>query len=453
MKNYDVVIVGAGIGGLATAVLLAHQGKKVVVLEANPFPGGRLSSYEKDGFVVDYGVHTISRGIKGPIGQILERCGYPDAIKFNKVRPITRLHGEDFKFPHDLAKYAPEEDFKGLMAFVKDVYSMDDKRFAELDAITVDDYLNKYTLDPTIHSVVTTIGMVYCAVPGWMLSMGEFARCLQWEAVARASGYPEGGCMVITDKYVEVLEALGGELVLSAPVSKIIVEDGVAVGAIANGEEYRAPIVVSNADVKHTIFDLVGKEYFPAHYAMKVKKQTWAFGGPSLKIALDTKMNDLQMFSQSPELPCAEYFSQIEDGIMPEEPFLFVVCPSNFSEGIAPEGQQLWQVATPLPTNTPAHIMKQIPDIIMNALDKFIPGYRDHIVWTEWFGIDPLAKMVGETGATIGAGQIVGQNSESRLNQKTPLPGLYLVSGEAGGHGVGIELPANSALELVDTIL
>ncbi|WP_165045491.1 NAD(P)/FAD-dependent oxidoreductase [Adlercreutzia sp. ZJ138] len=453
MEKYDVVVIGSGIGGLAAAVLLASQEKKVVVLEKNAFPGGRLSSYTKGDFVVDYGVHTISRGSVGPIGGILERCGFPDAIKFNKVRPITRLHGEDFKFPRDVAKYVSEEDFNGLMAFIQDVYSMTEERFAELDGITLDDYLDKYTMDPTVHSVVNTIGQVYCAVPGWELAMGEFGRCLQWEATARASGYPEGGCMTITNKYVEVLQELGGELKLSTPVSKVIIENGEAVGVVAGEEEYRAPVVISNADVKHTVFNLVGKENLPAHYSMKVKKLKWANAGPSLKIALDAELTDLQMFSQAPELPCAEYFSQIEDGIMPEHPYLFFVCPSNFSVGIAPEGQQLWQVATPLPTDTPESILEEIPEVVMNALDDFAPGFRDHIIWKEWFGIAPLEKMVGETGATIGAAQCVGQIGDSRLNQKTPISGLYLVGGEVGGHGVGIELAANSAIELVDEIL
>ena len=179
----------------------------------------------------------------------------------------------------------------------------------------------------------------------------------------------------------------------------------------------------------------------------------WANAGPSLKTALDAELTDLQMFSQSPEIPCAEYFSQIEDGIMPETPFLFFVCPSNFSKGIAPEGQQLWQVATPLPTNTPSNILEEIPEVIMSALDGFVPGFRNHIIWKEWFGIDPLDKLVGEMGATIGAAQCVGQVGASRVNQKTPVSGLYLVGGEAGGHGVGIELAATSALELVDEIL
>ena len=44
MKKYDVLILGSGMGGLASAVLLAKQGKKVAILEKNPMPGGRLTS-------------------------------------------------------------------------------------------------------------------------------------------------------------------------------------------------------------------------------------------------------------------------------------------------------------------------------------------------------------------------------------------------------------------------
>ena len=49
-KTYDAIIIGSGIGGLAAALMLAHQGKKTVVLEKGSSPGGRLASFEKDGF-------------------------------------------------------------------------------------------------------------------------------------------------------------------------------------------------------------------------------------------------------------------------------------------------------------------------------------------------------------------------------------------------------------------
>ena len=60
--------------------------------------------------------------------------------------------------------------------------------------------------------------------------------------------------------------------------------------------------------------------------------------------------------------------------------------------------------------------------------------------------------MAGETGAIIGIGQTVDQIHEKRPSQVTPLKGLYLSSSEAGGHGIGTELAATSALELFEIL-
>ena len=61
--------------------------------------------------------------------------------------------------------------------------------------------------------------------------------------------------------------------------------------------------------------------------------------------------------------------------------------------------------------------------------------------------------LCGEDGNIIGGGQTVDQIHERRPSQITPIKGLYLVGAEAGGHGIGAELAANSALELVDILL
>ena len=91
MKQYDAIVIGAGIGGLASALLLAESGKKVALFEKTARTGGRLGSSARDGFTVDYGVHLISRGPKGPLIQLLERCGIEPGIEFTKAVSYTHL--------------------------------------------------------------------------------------------------------------------------------------------------------------------------------------------------------------------------------------------------------------------------------------------------------------------------------------------------------------------------
>lgn len=81
-RDPEILIVGAGIGGLAVGALLANRGRKVLVPERNSFLGGRCTGYKKNGFTIDTFVHMFGRCEKGPFGQIVERLGRPDALQW-----------------------------------------------------------------------------------------------------------------------------------------------------------------------------------------------------------------------------------------------------------------------------------------------------------------------------------------------------------------------------------
>ena len=103
MKKYDAIVVGSGIGGMAAGVLMAHQGKKVLMVEKHDCLGGRVSAYKKGEFNFDLGVHIISRGNKGPLGEVLRRVGAENNLEYTNVRPLSSYDGKTFIFPHDLA--------------------------------------------------------------------------------------------------------------------------------------------------------------------------------------------------------------------------------------------------------------------------------------------------------------------------------------------------------------
>lgn len=111
MKKYDAIVVGSGIGGMAAGVLMAHQGKKVLMVEKHDCLGGRVSAYKKGEFNFDLGVHIISRGNKGPLGEVLRRVGAENNLEYTNVRPLSSYDGKTFIFPHDLATMVPRRIF------------------------------------------------------------------------------------------------------------------------------------------------------------------------------------------------------------------------------------------------------------------------------------------------------------------------------------------------------
>ena len=453
MKKYDAVVIGCGMGGMVAAVMLAHKGKKVVILEKNKFYGGRLSSHERDGFTVDLGCHTISRGAKGPACWPLERCGIEDPIKFTVVRPLSRFRGETFVFPRDVKGKVPDEDYEGIMQFFKDVRTFPKNMIPLLDNYTTEEMLDLYTKNEICRGGIGRACGMYGGTPQWLFAAGEFVRCMQWEAECKSSGYPEGGCQAITDAYVKAIKEFGGEIELATPVTEIIIEDGKAVGVKTANEEYRADVVISDAGIQYTMLNLVGEDKLPADYVEQIKNLIWGNAGQAFKVALDKPLTDIKMLTQFADIPYREYFDMLSKGEVPDELNLMFVSPSNFSPECCPEGCQLWTIAVALPQGYPEGTEKKVEEAIKKNLDGWFPGWRDHVLWTEYMSDKNVNNMCGKSGAGIGLAQCPGQVGPSRPSQKTPIANLYQVGADAGAHGCGIELAANSALEVIDTYL
>ena len=91
MTKENVIIIGAGIGGLACGALLAQAGHKVLILEKNSYIGGACSSYEKNGYLFDRAVHVFSSGLNGQYGVVFKRLGL-DYLQFREhVNEVTAM--------------------------------------------------------------------------------------------------------------------------------------------------------------------------------------------------------------------------------------------------------------------------------------------------------------------------------------------------------------------------
>lgn len=450
-NQYDAVVIGAGVGGLASALLLARSGKKVVVLEKRLQPGGRIGSSTRDGFMVDFGVHLISRGEKGPLIELLDQCEVEHGIEFTKVRPVQSTGGESFKFPRDMKGRVPDEDFDAVIAMVGVIKEMSDEATHEIDGITLEEYLNRFTTNSFVHACVSQVGFIYCCIPEYRLSAGEFARCLKWEAEARSSGYPSGGCVSILNAYMKGLEQYGCDVRFGEVVDRIVVEDGRACGVVSNGVEYRADMIVSNAGLVETVNDLVGADKFDADYVDYVNGLEISFVSIIARFALDTVISpEIKMLSNFSSMPAKEYNDMLMRGEVPSEINSFIVVPSTFDPAVAPEGKQLVMMTTAVPAGIKDEYCPAILEALINVAEGHFPGLREHAIFVEKVFPADAARIMGEDGAGIGIAQQAGQAGVDRPAIKQPIEGLYVVGAEAGGAGVGTELAVNSAIEFFE---
>ena len=448
MEKLDTIIIGSGIGGLAIGAILVgrRRGDKVLILEKNNGVGGRLFSYERDGFKLDVGAHVLSRSDKGPLGEILRLVGKQDSIAFTYVRPLTHYQDKLFAFPRGLRDMVPAEDFERLNEMFSSMMSLTPSAIEELDETDLCSYVQRFTANRLINACLNNISIVYTCVPYHRASAGEFVRCIQAEAETRASGYPNGGCGALSQTIATGIRELGGSIKTNAKVDRIIVDGGVAKGVVVGGETYLANTIISNADIKHTILNLVGEDKLGSQYLSQVESLDYSYAGLVVRLALDAVLADWRLVTHIASDDPLAYHGALDEGRVPNDLNAFVSIPSNFSSDVAPEGKQLLSLSAAVPYDFPD--MDSLTQLLIDLTRRLIPGIDKHVMWTDVTTPSDLNKVVGENGAIIGVGQTVRQSGKNRPPVTCPIKNLYLCGAEAGGWGVGIELAIESAKSL-----
>jgi len=207
MKDkYDVVIIGAGIGGLVCGCYLAKAGLKVLIVEKNDKPGGYCTSFEMDGYRFDVGPHYLGGIKRGALGKILEELEVKDQIKFHQFDPTDKIVISDkityirvnfldtlreFKksFPKDkkdiesFFKFIMQPDFNVIYSKVKG------KAFKEV----LDEYFENKLLKQTLSILLGNMG----TPPNKASALSSII--LFKEFILDPGYYPVGGIQVFSD--------------------------------------------------------------------------------------------------------------------------------------------------------------------------------------------------------------------------------------------------------------
>jgi UDP-galactopyranose mutase len=183
MKKYDAIVIGTGIGGSALSALLAHYGLKVLIVEKNDRIGGSCSYYKKDGFHVDIGTHTFSRGNKGPLGAVQRKIGKPETIKFLQTRNLALARdtglGLDLVMPSsplrmpkffvDLFRQLkiPVREIPNVVRLFYDIMKFNDDEIESWDDRTVEDFIGQYTKHPRVFAYFGMMLGLFFVLPLW----------------------------------------------------------------------------------------------------------------------------------------------------------------------------------------------------------------------------------------------------------------------------------------------
>jgi phytoene dehydrogenase-like protein len=313
MSRWDVVVVGAGLGGMLAGAILARQGRRVLVLESEPRPGGRLRSYDVGGFVVDCGAFLWPNK---HLDEALAAAGVTDwigsEIPPNEVMRIyvEGLGGKRFSFPwlgRDQAAIADTVrevyrvsagDFRALGGVMAELTQWEDARVTAMLPVTIGNWLATNVSDPAVAGAALRTLMLFGSRDPANASIGEFACLLQRNRAAGRPAKPEycganriGGVRALVNAVRAALERNGAELRLGTTVDEIVIRNGRAVGVLAHEaapfqRRSEADAVVSNLPV-WMLFEVVPERCFPAEFVVNARHYAKVGGTVSVAYAFE----------------------------------------------------------------------------------------------------------------------------------------------------------------------
>jgi len=518
-NRWDAVVVGSGMGGLTAAAYLAANGKRTLVLEAGEVLGGCTHVFRRKQFEFEVGVHYLGDcGPEGAIPTMLGGLGLQDRVDFLPMDPDgfdTIVYPEvTVKVPKGWDRYeanliaAFPEDAAGIRTYI----GILSKLGQATDRVTTPGSLanqGRFALKagPAAYWAMQPLGRLLDACH---LSTGARAvlssQCSYLTPSHRAATlvhavflhnyisdgayFPAGGGQVLSAHLASVVTAYGGEWRTDARVSRILVESGRVTGVeLASGERIDTELVVSNADLKRTLLDLVGAEQLPRRLTRRTDRFQMSMPLFNVYLGLNLDLRD--------QLPNTNYFSfpklepadlshdlmdragelneaQIQDMYSRIPGFVSIQSnkdPDN--ERIAPRGFTNLEVMSGAPGDFRFWGVKTGPydggryrkgadylarkdeftELLIDRAAAVIPNLRDHIIWSE--AGSPVTQeryTLSSEGTSYGIDLSWKQFGPLRPTPRTPVKGLFL-AGASNSWGPGVEGAMASGLGAASLIL
>ena len=480
-KKNKVIIIGSGFGGLGTACLLAKAGYDVSVYEKNDKVGGRANLLQENGFTFDMGpswymMPDVFEHFFGLLGENIN-----DYITLEKLSPSYRIflksENKQYDFYSDLEKNKKTfeeiepgagEKLEKYLEISKEQYEIAYSEFMFKNYDTIFDFFNKrvmtngkklpifknmknyveqYFKSELLQKVLQFQTVLLGTAPKDTPAMYSLMNHVDFN---QGIWYTKGGIYEVVKAIKKVAEKNGVKFFTNSPAEEIIVEDNKATGIKVNGENIYADIVISNADIHHTEQKLLKKEHrmFTEKYW---SKKVIAPSGLLLYIGMKDKVDNLTHHNLIFSSDWPKNFKQIfKTEELPDDPSIYICCPSITDDTVAPEGKENIFVLAPIASN-PNYTEGDL-DIFQEKLLKTIEkttgikDFNNRIEYIKRYTVkDFISDYNSYKGSALGLAHTLRQTAIFRPNNYSKkVKDLYFVGGQTNP-GIGVPICLISA--------
>ncbi len=488
-----VIIIGAGIGGLATALRLLKNGYEVVIYEKNKKIGGRVNIIETETLRFDLSASILM--MPDVYKEIFLYMGknYMDYLEFIEIDPIYRLFASDssvIDFNKNISlltsclERISKEDSLGYYKFISDVYDkylIANKYFLQRPQNNIKDFFNLETLTKAFKTNTLTTSYDYISkyiknekLRAYLAFQTMYVGISPFEGpniytlvpvVSQLYGlwHLKGGMYSFVNVLAKLISEFGGTIKTDVTVEEILFSQNKAVGIKTNNGIEKADIIVSNADFPYTMKNLIKDDCYKDKYTdKKLSKMKYSCSTFIIYLGLKKRYPQLAVHN----IYLGENFKKnIESafkGTFPENPSLYIYCPSRIDRSmINNEGDCI-------------NIMLRVPNLFFNDITwdentinfltrtilnelKNINGLEDleeNIQYKNYFTpVDMRNNFNAYGGTAFGFSTTLTQTNYFRPHFKSSKANNLFFVGSSTHPGPGISLVLNSSKLVAEEII